>query len=525
VALTNPFKYRQAHENERGTPEMVNGVSLNAIRSLGTVLDAMLVRSDTAQRLSALGVPAYIDDAALVVPVSGDRSTGVTFRLSAGLGFERRAVPAAGLFDDLTTASALIPICVDDDAATFVSTVSHVANPRIDAVFVKPNALDANSQSVDVIDPNTDNITAESRNLDKRYSYSFAYVAGTPAGSPVAPAAPGGYTEAQRVANILIPPGSGAFDPGGLTDTRIQLELAPSLAPAVGALNADDVGVLAPLVDDHVQEALERLGAAIDALGAANARGILVHGGMVYKDTHTVTLQRGQGQGGTDAALIVEINGVIYTKTDADLDFDLLTHAEAAEAASTWYYLYLSASGSSLVPHLSATAPVLPGDAGRVGYHPSQPNWRWVGSIDRTVGVFFNDASSNIVPFLADRYEWRFRDAIPAAHVLFPVTLPSGANYNALALAGKVPPVAREVRLFGQVQGDDSAIALASGHLIGLAASTAAPIVLSTLTSSAQVVSDAAGYVALDGTQRIGYGYTPGSAAMTSLFITIAGWR
>lgn len=517
--------------NERITPSSLNRISILAQRNLMSALATMLVRKDTGEHL-ALNNLAFIGDSCRVYHVSGDRATGVTFRVQAGIGIRR--VPGANAVDETSTTDVYEPLVVEAPF-TFVTNGSDVAQPRIDRVFLRNRVFGTRTMSVDIIDPVTKNITSETRSTERNSKSDntndgFAYVVGTPAASPVGPAAPVGYTLTDLVAEIRIDPGGGSFDTQYLTDKRVLLEVHPSAAPGLGSIEADDIGVAAPLVDAHVQDALERLDAELDTLGASAVRGLLYHGGVVYTDTATVTLRRGAGRGGSiNAEIAVEIDGTVYTKTDSDLAFSMVTHIEGTEAASTWYYLYLSVSGSTLVPHLSATAPVMPGAGGKVGYHPTQTAWRFVGDLRKpATGACFNDASSNLVDFRSGD-QWSLAAKIPAAWLQTPAN-PGTGTYAALDLSAAVPTIAREVlvRLWlvrSSANSGGTEIHLGPGSIIG-----APPGSTGMYLKTAGVGSNDGGdsvvgtfWVALDSSRRISW-IRAGDGA-DAITLAVLGWR
>lgn len=519
--------YHKQNDNERITPASLNRIGALGARALYGALANLLVKKSDGEHLDQ-GDVAYVGDGCKVIPVSGDRETGFTLRVQAGFGILR----ATGANADIEAHSVdvFVPVVVQAPF-TFVTTASHALNPRIDAVYLKRVVADANSQDVDIIDPVTKVITNEARNIDTRVATTFsnggfAYVVGTAAGSPTPPATPVGFLERDLIALITVAPGSGLIDVADIDDSREVFELHPTAAAGLGAISAGDISVDAPLPDADVQEALERHDAEIDTLAAAAVRGLCYHGGLVYTDTATVTLRRGAGRGGVDAEIAIEIDGAVVTKTDADLAFSIVTHIEGTEAASTWYYLYVSESSGAIVPHVSATAPVMPGaGSGKVGYHPTQTAWRFLGSVDPTIGVFFNDASSNIVPFVANTEGWQWRDLTPATHIDFPMAAPAGANWQAVDLSTLLPAIAREALVQVSLQGDDCSVDFAGGSRIGNAiGSTTGVIHLSVHTVTTGSIADLQGFVALDSSRRIAYGLTT-AGTIVSLYMGVVGWR
>jgi hypothetical protein len=106
------------------------------------------------------------------------------------------------------------------------------ANPRIDIVAVKWAFLDDESESRNVKDELTEVIAAESVVVSKKWSADVQLVAGTPAGSPSAPAVPAGYI---KVAEILVSASTGIADQNAITDTRKLLPILASASPTGSA--------------------------------------------------------------------------------------------------------------------------------------------------------------------------------------------------------------------------------------------------------------------------------------------------
>lgn len=526
------------NDNERITPAALNRIGLLGLRTLWATVANLMVRKDNGAHLVGTE-KAFVGDGCKVVHVSGNLSTGVTFRVQAGFAVQRAAGVGAQVED---SAHDVYEPLVVQAPFTFVTNASDVLHPRLDSVYLKRSLVANNPQSVDLIDPATKNITASSLDTewdaDTKASVGFAYVVGTPAASPVEPGVPVGFVAADKVATIRIDPGSGSFNTANLTDRRILFELHPSATPGLGAIHADDILVDSPLADAHVQEALERLTTDLGTLSAAAVRGLTHHGGLVYTDTATVTLRRGAGRGGTNAEIAIELDGVVYTKTDADLAFSMVSHIEGTEAASTWYYLYVHPSGGSLVPHISATAPVLPGGAGKVGYHPTNTGWRYLGSLAApALGAIYNDASQNVMRWNAVGDEWTLAAGIPSTWVLTPANPALGGNFAAVSLASIVPPCAREALIRARAVASDNSgthIYFGAGALIGSAV-VATGTELKTTAQGVDSSGDAAGagaamgtfWMGLDASRQIAIGRALGAPAANPLGIQIAviGWR
>ena len=129
---------------------------------------------------------------------------------------------------------------------------------------------------------------------------------------------------------------------------------------------------------------------AVKALIGSNLKGLVI-GNFEYVSATVVRLARG-----LEGKVFIEIDGQLRSQA-SDLDFDITTDLEAgqSEAASTWYYAYIRDNGGTLEAHISATPPES-NPASKLGYHPGtgsgSTTWRYVGA-------FFNDASSNVMPF------------------------------------------------------------------------------------------------------------------------------
>jgi hypothetical protein len=100
-----------------------------------------------------------------------------------------------------------------------------VSNPRIDIVCAK--WLRANDETEDrkYKDEFTDNITTQSFVVSTKWDVELQYVAGTPAGSPTAPAVPAGYI---KLCEMYVNASTGMANQAAITDSRVQLPLMTS---------------------------------------------------------------------------------------------------------------------------------------------------------------------------------------------------------------------------------------------------------------------------------------------------------
>ena len=207
----------------------------------------------------------------------------------------------------------------------------------------------------------------------------------------------------------------------------------------------------------------EDLADAIQALIGSNLKGLLL-ANFKYVSATVVRLERG-----LEGKLWIEIDDLLRFPA-ADLDFDITTDLETGqtEAASTPYYCYVEDNGGTLVAHISATAPVLDPTL-KVGYHPGTGN----GSTTwRCVGAFFNDDSSNIVPFVTDgtwiRWKKGGTNSPDRVHALG-TTIPTA--WTSLLLP-EVPDGATAVQLEAHCTCDDTIYAFGdSGAAVALPAS------------------------------------------------------
>jgi len=447
-------KRRLFNENERFTYAKANAMGKTGQQYLDEILSRLLVSAADSLPL-AEGETAYFPPSdCLVSHVGGDRSTGVTFSVAAGLGFKN-----VGSGETDADEPKIQPIHVSA-AFQFVTDNSDPTNPRIDRLFMKPKRTDGTSTSVDVINPSTKAITPTSLNTYTVSNYDFAYVAGTPAASPVAPSPPAGYVAADAVCEILMAPGSGSFTPAGnLTDLRDTLELGNGIAPGFTGAAASTITVASPLSDGDVQAALERHDTEIVA---SVPTGLLI-GRLEYVNTQSVKIARGLG-----GEIRVELDGVVVVRSASDLTWDFATDLDTgSETASTWYYLYVFESGGALVPKISATGPVMDAASGKVGYHPTNTTWRCIGS-------FYNNASSNIMPFDRHSDGWVVYRAATAGT---PFTEDLGnpdtqTTYTTKSLSGAIPATARAVRLQVRLAEDDAITHYGHESLSGLTVSS-----------------------------------------------------
>ena len=404
--------------------------SLSDKRLMEHLLHRMLfVAGGTPNVKVANNTSAYFpDDSCLVEYVSGDRSTGVTFSVAVGVGFKKFS---SGQPD--ADAPAFLPIFIDA-ADSFVTDNSDPTNPRIDRVFLRPVYADENSDTVNVIDPSPpNNITAVSRYLNNAYRYELQYVAGTPASSPVPPSPPGDFIAADAIADILIQPGSGAFNPSDLTDTRSLLEMDDQLVPAVTTLPAGSITVSPTVLgQSDAQAALEELETEV---GTDVPRGLL-NARIEWVNTQSVKLDVALG-----TVIEIEIDDTVLTDA-GPITFDITTDRESpqVEGTSEAWYLYAYNSAGTILQKMSLTPPE-DNVALKVGYHPTSTGWRCVGSV-------WNDASGNIAKCRWSSGGWvHFIEGGSDQTYALGATVPTAWTARSL----DIPLVASAVKLLGSL--------------------------------------------------------------------------
>lgn len=531
MALQDRF---YAEDNTRLTPEAVSQLAANPQKVYAELLRAMTEIFDAGTNNVSSGLPAWLDTTGTgPAPVSpiGDRAAGAVLGIFPNFGGGANFIV---YFSDNSMQLAWQP------TASVLIAPSDATLPRIDSIFLLPKERNIDGV-VDVIDPVTRDVSSQTRVVGKTTKLPnaagvgfgsdndpsiFVIVTGTPASVPTAPAPPSGFFEANRIFDVRVNPGSGSINIGDVTDHRRVLRFRTELLPSFGDLIASQIGVVAPLGDAHVQAALERLDGVL--AGFQTNRGLSHHGGLVWTSTGQVTLRRGTGVGAVNRELAFEINGTVVKKTDADLVIDMAVHLDGSEAASTWYYVYLENVGGALVPHISASPPVLPGSvSGKVGYHPVNTNWRFLAPMDNPAeGVLYNDGSSNLVPWTEVGSEWHLRDAPPSA---FSQSLGTGQPtvYTAIALAGLFPAVASEVLVVVSAGGRTAVFDFGSGALIGQTVSSNRSRRSLTLGSNSDkpTGADLMTWLAPNSSGQVSYGVASSGSITLAPQITVIGWR
>lgn len=163
-------------------------------------------------------------------------STAVTIK--AGLGFQS--------IDTGTKVPVKKPLANDADVTQNIDTPNS-SNPRIDIICVRHGRYNAEAESRKFKDEFSDTITTQSTTVATDWRREINYVAGTPAGSPSAPATPAGYV---KIAEILVAASTGIANQASITDSRSLLPIATSITDtgsseydAIVGLSGTDQGV------------------------------------------------------------------------------------------------------------------------------------------------------------------------------------------------------------------------------------------------------------------------------------------
>ena len=193
----------------------------------------------------------------------------------------------------------------------------------------------------------------------------------------------------------------------------------------------------------------------------------LFHGRISYATAATVTIGRGNA-----GVLRIEMDGVLYeSASDITIDLSNATdRQDAAEANSTWYYLYLRNNAGALAGKISSRAPVMDPASGKVGYHDGggtagSTSWRCIGAV-------FNDSGGNLIPFDFNVRLglWSYRKNVAA----FAQNPGAGAqvNYLARSISGTIPATARTVRICVAIEGQEHRYYYGHESLSGTAVAT-----------------------------------------------------
>lgn len=205
---------------------------------LQTLVDQRLLRmlryllpetAGATQAPSAAG--GFYGDGALAVYTGGTPVAGMTFDITEGFGF---------WFNSAATAEEADwqPVYSDVDQAVNIDA-EPAGNDRIDAIYVKSLEVDEDNATRDFVDPvSPHGISQSGTDTTRRWDRQFVVAKGTPhPTTPVAPADPIGYGAENKICEIYVTGGAGAFNPATeLTDTRLKI------APDVGDIMAELIG-------------------------------------------------------------------------------------------------------------------------------------------------------------------------------------------------------------------------------------------------------------------------------------------
>ena len=154
------------------------------------------------------------------------RTDADTVAIAAGLGFQR---------DNslLSPNTRLMPIYSAVTQSVDINS-AHATNPRIDIVCVKSDVADELTESRNYKDVEDDSVTPQDMVVQTDWSSDVLYVAGTPAGSPTAPATPAGYI---KIATIAVTAVTGIVASTDVTDNRkaVHIRKPQELRTAAGA--------------------------------------------------------------------------------------------------------------------------------------------------------------------------------------------------------------------------------------------------------------------------------------------------
>lgn len=255
-----------------------------------------------------------------------------------------------------------------------------------------------------------------------------SFEAGAVAGVPSAPGTPSVGNPTNGDPLLAIP----ATTPGAYWFYQLQKEI-------------DKVLTDAGLTPDAAT--LTQLSQAIGILAAGNLG--LAHASFQYATAATVKLARQYA-----SKIKIEIDGKVIEHA-TDLTFAWGDLDTGSETASTFYYCYVEDVSGVLTPHISATAPET--SANKVGYHPTNTTWRYVGA-------FRNNASSNIDPFDALGNQVFFRtNESERVHTLGSAIVATAWTSQAVVL----PKTASSMILNAQIAIDDLAFVYGRSDAIG----------------------------------------------------------
>lgn len=145
------------------------------------------------------------------------RLSAFSFTVRAGLGFQ--TISTDSKEPDRK------PLVRDADV-TFSIDTPDSSNPRIDIIVVRHGRFNSVTESRKFKDEFTDAISNQNFTVATDWQAELQYIAGTPAGSPTAPATPAGWI---KLAEILVSTSVGIIDQTSITDVRSPLPFVTSI--------------------------------------------------------------------------------------------------------------------------------------------------------------------------------------------------------------------------------------------------------------------------------------------------------
>ena len=156
------------------------------------------------------------------------RISSISVQVKAGLGFQ---VADTGTKDPIKK-----PLVLDADSTINIDTPDS-SNPRIDIISVKYNRFNSETENRKFKDEFTDAISTQNFTVSTDWKADILYTAGTPAGSPAAPATPAGYI---KIAELYVTASTGIAVSGAITDNREKLPISTGVN-STGSVEYDAV--------------------------------------------------------------------------------------------------------------------------------------------------------------------------------------------------------------------------------------------------------------------------------------------
>ena len=171
--------------------------------------------------------------------VDRDSVSQITVKKGFGIGSNPNPVPG-GLKN--------IPTILHADTTQAINA-AHATLDRIDCIWIIPTIRTVETATRDIKDPNSNTVAPQTVVTAETWSGQVAYVAGTPAASPVPPAN-SGHPLAFKLANVLVKAGTGVENDAAISDQR---NLLNNLSDQITSGRiADDAVTTAKINDDAV---------------------------------------------------------------------------------------------------------------------------------------------------------------------------------------------------------------------------------------------------------------------------------